>query len=125
MACHALPPARLHLTIVLAAAPSRIDGLGSGIGLKKEAEAFAAPGAAFRNVDIDRRPARYEAALRLVVQHRDELGAIVGLAAQWLVRDDDRGSRRCGRRDPIEHLLRGGDAVERGPSVVAVVDPDR
>ena len=29
----------------------------------------------------DRRPAHQEAALGLVVEHRDELGAIVGLAA--------------------------------------------
>ncbi len=36
---------------------------------------------------------RLEAALGLVAQHRNKLGAIVGLAAQRLVRDDDRGSR--------------------------------
>src|SRR5258707_8058632 len=124
-ACHALPPGRLHVAIGLAAAPSRINGLGSGIGLKKEAEAFAAPGAAFRNVTIDRRPARHEAALGLVVQRRDELGAIVGLAAQRLVRDNDRGSRQCSRRDAIEHILRDGDAVERVLGVVPVVDRDR
>jgi hypothetical protein len=63
--------------------------------------------------------------LRLIAQHGHELGAIVGLAAQRLVRDDDRGSRQCGRRDAIEHILRDGDAVERVLGVVAVVDRDR
>jgi malate synthase len=66
-----------------------------------------------------------EAALGLVVEHRDELGAIVGLAAQRFVRDDDRGSRQCSRRDTIEHILRDGDAVERVLGVVPVVDRDR
>jgi hypothetical protein len=37
--------------------------------------------------------------------HVHELGAIVGLAAQRLVRDDDRGSRHYGRRDAVEHIL--------------------
>jgi hypothetical protein len=42
-----------------------------------------------RNEGFGRRVARDEAALGLVVQHRDELGAIVGLGAQRLIRDDD------------------------------------
>jgi hypothetical protein len=87
-------------------APTRIGRLGVPIALEKEAEAVVA-----RNGNIDRRPAHQEAALGLVVEHRDELGAVVGLAAQRLVRDDDRGSRQCGRCDAIEHILRDGDAV--------------
>src|SRR5262252_5722428 len=86
-ACHVLPPAR-------AAAPPRIAGLVVPIALEKGAEAIVAP-------DIVARLARHKAALGLVVQHRDELGAIVGLAAQRLVREDDRGSRQCSRRDAI------------------------
>ena len=100
--------------------------------LEKETEAVVAPvvaarngDMAARNGDMDRRPAHQEAALGLVVQHRDEFGAIVGLAAQRLVRDDDRGSRHCGRCDAIEHILRDGDAVERVLGVVPVVDRDR
>ena len=54
------------------------------IALEKGAEAVVAPVVAARNGDSDRRPAHQEAALRLVVEHRDELGAIVGLAAQRL-----------------------------------------
>src|SRR6516225_7181755 len=88
-ACRVLPPALLHRLIVLAGARTR-SRLGVPISLEKEAEAVVA-----RNGDIDRRPAHQEAALGLVVEHRDELGAIVGLAAQRLVRDDDRGSRQC------------------------------
>src|SRR5207245_1496549 len=128
-ACRVLPPASLHRTIGLAAAPARIARLGLELGtpiaLEKQAEAIVALDVVARNEDIGRRPARYEAALRLVVQHRDELGAIVGLFAQRLVRDDDRGSRHGGRRDTIEHVLRDGDAVERVLGVVAVVDRDR
>src|SRR6266404_8035675 len=96
-----LLPAWWHLIIVLAAAPTRIASLGIPIGLEKRP---VAPEVAARNGDISRRPARHKAALGLVVQHRDELGAMVGLAAQRLVRDDDRGSRHCGRRDAIEHI---------------------
>src|SRR4029077_16296263 len=62
-------------------------------------EAVFAPVVAARNRDTDRRPAHQKAALGLVVEPRDELGAIVGLAAQLLVRDDDRGSRQGSRRD--------------------------
>src|SRR3984957_7669035 len=115
-ACRVLPPGPLHLrgllhlTIVLAAAPARIDRLRVPAALEKEAEAVVALDAGARNANIGRRPARHEAALGLVVQHRDELGAIIGLAAQWLVRDDDRGSWQCGRRDAVEHILRDGDA---------------
>src|SRR6476620_3201875 len=119
--------APLRRIIGLTAALTRIAGLGLGIpaGLKKEAEAFAAPGAAVRNVDSGRRPARNEAALGVVAQRRGELGAIVGRAAQRLVRDNNRGPWRCGRRDAIEHILRDGDAVERAPGVVPAVDRDR
>src|SRR6202048_4950011 len=80
-ACRVLLPTRLrlHLTIELAAAPARIANLGVPIALEKGAEAVVAPAVVARNKDIGRRPARHEAALGLVVQHRDELGAIVGL----------------------------------------------
>ena len=80
-ACRVLPPALLHRLIVLAGARTCIARLGVPIALEKEAEAVVAPVVAARNGDIDARPARHEAALGLVVQHRDELGAIVGLAA--------------------------------------------
>src|ERR1700692_3762852 len=89
-ACRILPPAPLYLIIVLAAAPTRITSLGVPIGLEKGPQAVVAPEVVARHGDIGRRPARHKAALRLVVQHRDELGAIVGFAAQRLVRDDDR-----------------------------------
>src|SRR6476660_5029887 len=108
-ACRVLPPALLHRLIVLAGARTRIGRLGVPIALEKEAEAVVAPGVPARNADIDSRPAHQEAALGLVGEHRDELGAIVGLAAQRLVRDDDRGSRQCSRRDAIEHILRDSD----------------
>src|SRR6266436_1638694 len=98
--------------------PPRLARLGVPIALEKGAEAIVTP-------DIAAQLARHKAALGLVVQHRDELGAIVGLAAQRLVRDDDRGSRQCGRRDAIEHILRDGDAVERVLGVVPGVDRHR
>ena len=85
----------------------------------KKVEDAVAPRVASRD---DRGPTRHEAALGLVVQHYDELGTKVGLAAQRLVRDDDRGSRQSSRRDAIEHILRDGDAVERVLGVVRVVD---
>src|SRR5258707_11027350 len=66
-----LPPALLHRLIVLAGARTRIARLGVPIALEKEAEAVVAPVVAARNGDIDRRPARHETALGLVVQHRD------------------------------------------------------
>jgi hypothetical protein len=61
----------------------------------KKKPKLVAPVVAARNGDTDRRPAHQEAALGLVVEHRDELGAMVGLAAQRVVRDDDRGSRHA------------------------------
>src|SRR5262249_20184537 len=97
-----LPPALSHRLIVLAGALTPIGRLGVPVALEKKAEA---PVVAARNADIDRRPAHQETTLGLVVEHRDELGVIVGLAAQRLVRDDDRGSRQCSRRDAIEHIL--------------------
>src|SRR4029078_1449632 len=114
-ACVRLPPARWHLRIglsrrrvELAAAPAHIAGLVAGLGLptalEKRVEAVVAPETAVLGEDIGRRPARHEAALRLVAQHRDELGAIVGLAAQRLVRNDDRRSRQWCRRDASQHL---------------------
>src|SRR5256885_1122611 len=93
-----------------AATPACIAGLAAPIASEKR-EAAAALEAVARNVDVGGRLARDEPALRLVAQHRDEFGAIVGLAAQRLVRDDDRGSRQRARRNAIEHVLRDGDAV--------------
>src|SRR5260221_14768265 len=80
-ACRILPPAPLHLIIVLAAAPTRIASLGVPIGLEKGPQAVVAPEVAARNGDIDRRPARVKTDLGLVVQHSDRLGAQVGLKA--------------------------------------------
>src|SRR5437764_295465 len=94
--CRALPPTLLHIVL----AGERTGRLGVPIMLVKEAEAVvaardgdidrrpahheAALGLVSRNGDIDSRPAHQEAALGLVVEHRDELGTIVGLAAQRL-----------------------------------------
>src|SRR6516225_533312 len=113
-----LPPALLHRLIVLAGAWTPIGRLGVPIALGKKAEAVVAPVVATRNGEIDRRLTIQKAALGLVVEHGDELGAIVGLAAQRLVRDDDRRSRQCGRYDAIKHTLRDGNAVERVLGVV-------
>src|SRR4051794_13235186 len=71
------PPLLLHGLTVLAAARRPVALLRVGIALEEEAEAVVAPAAAARN-DVDRRLAYQEAALRLVAQHRDELGTIVG-----------------------------------------------
>src|SRR5665213_4608084 len=60
------------------------------IASEKGKEVEAAVVVLARN-DIGRGLACQEAALRIVVQHREELGAIVGFFAQRLVRDDDRG----------------------------------
>ena len=87
------------------------------------AEIVAPPGALLR-IDIDSRLARDEAALRLLAEHGDELGAIIGFLAERLVGDDDRGARQGGRRDTIEHILRNGDAVERVFGVVGILDAD-
>ena len=100
-------PALLHSTIALAAPPTGIASLGAPIALKKEPEAVVVPEVVARNEGLGRRLARYEATLGLIAQHCDKLGAIVGLGAQRLVRDDDRGSRQCGRPDAIVHILRG------------------
>src|SRR5664280_1919768 len=92
--CRVLPPpAPLYWTIVVA--PTRIASLEVPIALEKR-EAVVAPAVVARNEGVGRRNlARDKAALRLIAQHRDKLGAVVGLAAQRLVRDDDRGSRQC------------------------------
>src|SRR6185503_4276392 len=101
--CRVLPPAWLERLILLATAPARIDGLRVPTGLEERVEAVVG-GAC--DEDIGRGGlARDEAALRLIAQNRNELGAIVGLFAQRLIRDDDRGPRYRGRRDAIEHLL--------------------
>src|SRR5262249_43750698 len=86
---------------LIVAAPRRIVPIAPG---KKEAVVA-------RKVAIGGRLARYKPALRLVAQHRDKFGAIVGLATQRLVRNDDRGARQGGLRDSIEHVLRDRDAV--------------
>src|SRR5882757_8764396 len=74
-----LPPAWLRLTIVLAAARRRISCWGNRIALEHKTEEVVA---AVRNGDIGCGHARYESALWLIAQHCDELGAIIGLAAQ-------------------------------------------
>jgi len=96
----------LPRTIVLPAALARNNRLGFRIALENKTEKVVA--VAVRDLDIDRGLARDEAALRLVAQHRDELGAIVGLRAQRLVRDDDRGSRHGGRRDAMRIIQERG-----------------
>ena len=103
-------PVVLPRIVVLAAAPGRV---------------VETPAIREADAGIGRARAGDEAALRLVVQRNDELRAIVGLAVQGLVRNDDRGPRQCGWRDAIEHLLRDGDAVKRGLGVVPAVDRDR
>src|SRR4029453_9434076 len=95
VACRVLPPAPSHPMIVAAA--RRIAGLDVPIALEKR-EAGVAPEVVARKVDAGARPARYKPALRLVAQHRDKFGAIVGLAAQRLRRDKNSGSRESGRR---------------------------
>src|SRR5262245_41450185 len=97
---------------LIVAAPRRIASLDVPIAPGKK-EAGVAPDVVARKVAIGGRLARYKPALRLVAQHRDKFGAIVGLATQRLVRNDDRGARQGGLRDSIEHVLRDGDAVER------------
>ncbi len=67
--------------IVLAGARTPIERLRFPIALEKEAEAVVTPVVAARNGEIDRRLAIQKATLWLVVEHCDELGAIVGLAA--------------------------------------------
>src|ERR1700758_3122462 len=108
-ACRVSPsPAALHrlinlatLIILLAAPLTRIAGRRLWrrriVGLEEREEAVAAtPPVARNGVTFRRNPrcrlARDEAALGLVVEHRNELGAVVGLGAQRLVRDDDRGA---------------------------------
>ena len=108
--------------IVPAARPAHIASLGAPIALKK-AEAVVVSDVVTRDEGIGRRHARYETALGLIAQHRHKLRAIVGLAAQRLVRDNDRGSRQSGRRDAIEHILRDSYAVERVFGALRVVDP--
>src|SRR5262245_9568119 len=114
--CRASPPALLPLILILvvrragAAAPGA-EETAVLLGIARDANLRAL--------------AHREAALRLVVQRHDELRAIVGLAVRRLVRDDNRGSRHCGRRNAIEHLLRDADAAERGLGIVPAVDRDR
>src|SRR3984957_5647391 len=114
-----LPP----IIVLAAAVLARRDPLGVRIAPVKGAEEVVQ--AAARDADIVRALAHREAALWLIVQHHDELRAIVSLAVQRLVRDDERGSRQCGRRDAIKHVLRDADAVERALGVVRAIDRDR
>src|SRR5215469_18903025 len=111
------PPPALPPTIGLAARRPTIAK--EPIAQAIEAEAIAA-----REAHVARARAICETALRLVVEHHDELRAIVGFTAHGLVRDDDRRPRHCSGRDAIEYLLRQGDAVERVLGIVAVVDRD-
>src|SRR5262249_25463382 len=114
------------LIVLLPAAAARIGRLlrlWLRVRLEEREEAVGAPFVAGH--DSGRGLSGDEAALRLVAQHRNELGAVVGFLAQRLVGDDDRGSRQGTGRDAIEHLLRDGDAVERVLRVVGTVDRDR
>src|SRR5258706_14196455 len=124
-ACRVLPYAPWHRIIVLAAAPARIVSLGVPIGLEKGAEAVVDPAVAARNGVIIRRQARHKAALGLVVQHRDKLGAIIGLAAQRLVRDDDRGGNAVGAMRPSTScgmVMRSSASLASSPlSIVTAV----
>src|SRR5258705_3173478 len=105
-------PALSPLIVVLAAAaPGR--------------KSTVVPAVSARDAYIARGLAHREAALWLVVQCHDKLRAVVRLAVQRLVRDDERGFRPCGRRDAIEHILRDADAVEGGLGGVPAVDRDR
>src|SRR4029079_6462639 len=96
--CFALPAAPTP-----AALPTGIARRGAPTALKRKTEAIVVPAVA-RKQGFGRRLARDEATLGLIAQHRDKLGAIVGLGAQRLVRDDDRGSRQCSRSDAIDDL---------------------
>src|SRR5262245_61075931 len=105
------PPALSPLIVVLAAAaPGR--------------KSSVVPGVSARDADVGGLAHR-EATLWLVVQRHDKLRALVSFTVQRLVRDDERGSRECGRRDAIERVLRDADAAERSPGVVPAVDRDR
>src|SRR6516162_9513595 len=73
-------PIVLPRIVVLAAAPERIV----------ETPATPAEVVTARDADIGRARAVDDAALRLVVQRNDELRAIIGLAVQRLVRNDER-----------------------------------
>src|SRR5579883_1587025 len=85
--------ARRRRIIVEAAASTywsrgRIARLRVAVALEEREKAAVAPDiAAARDEAIGRRLARDKAALRLIIEHRDELGAIVGLATQRFVRD--------------------------------------
>ena len=89
-ACCIVSPPSLHRRKELTAAPAHIARLGIRIALEKEAEAVVAlsvavaPAVVVRHENLARL-ARDEAALGLVAQHRNKLGAIVGLLAQGLV----------------------------------------
>jgi NAD(P)-dependent dehydrogenase (short-subunit alcohol dehydrogenase family) len=70
--CRFLPPAPWPPVIV--AAPRRI----APIAIEKR-EAAVSPNVVVGKVDVAARLARYKSALRLIAQHRDKFGAIVGL----------------------------------------------
>src|SRR5262245_17299456 len=107
-------PIVLPRIVVLAAAPERI------VETPAKAEVVTA-----HDTGIGRARTGDDAALRLIAQRNDELRAIIGLAVQRLVRNDERGPRQYGWRDAIEHILRDRDAVKRGLGDVPAVDRDR
>src|SRR5262249_60444348 len=76
---------------LIVAAPRRIASLDVPIAPGKK-EAAVASEVVARKVDVGASPARYKPALRLVAQHGDKFGAIVGLSAQQPVLDRDPGS---------------------------------
>src|SRR3974377_1846488 len=79
----------------IVAASGRIASLDTPIAPEKKAS--VALEVVARKIDIGGRLARYKPALRLVAQHRDEFGAIVGLATERLPRDARRGWGAAGR----------------------------
>src|SRR2546421_5925214 len=89
-------PAALGVPVALI----RIPRLRAPAALGKPSEAVVAVGV--RNEHVGGRLARDEPALRLVAQHRDELGAVVGLGAQ---RSEEHTSELQSRSDLVCRLL--------------------
>jgi hypothetical protein len=79
--CRVSPPTRLSQRLVLAATATRIATLVIPIALEKGIEATIVLNIIARNAGVHGRLARYKTALGLVAQHRDKLGAIIGLGA--------------------------------------------
>ena len=83
-ACRQLPK-QTRTLVTSAAAPAGLAALLILARLPKEEEAAGLPWFGDRSFDRNRWPARFKAPSRVIAQHRNKLGAKVGLAAQWLV----------------------------------------